>query len=339
MKKIALFLAAAAALIGSSCSRVSSVAEATPDHIDSLRVQGDNSHVQGIAYDKTERCFYCSFTSSFYKVGEDGEILASIDSIHGHLGAMSYDAKAGKVYASLECKDDEIGRGIAAGLGDEAYTKDETHFYLAEIDVKAMKMDLHELEEVRKDYLEGNYGCSGIDGVTVAPEFKKGRISRKRLVYVAYGIYGDTTRVDNDYNILLAFKPGHFDKPVKKIFIHTGNTTYGVQNLAYDAFDHQMYMAVYRGWKPQYPNYKLFATNIEQEPYKAVLDGVDYDTAEHWQVDVSSGSRFNWGSTGFCPLGDGYVYISQNASENGRQYTDIKLYKHTGDPSDPFTRP
>ena len=41
-------------------------------------------------------------------------------------------------------------------------------------------------------------GCSGIDGVTFAPAFGQSRDGKKYL-YVAYGIYGDTLRTDNDY--------------------------------------------------------------------------------------------------------------------------------------------
>ena len=35
---------------------------------------------------------------------------------------MTFDAHTRKLYASLECKDDEIGRGIAKHLGTEAFS-------------------------------------------------------------------------------------------------------------------------------------------------------------------------------------------------------------------------
>jgi ATP-dependent Lon protease len=47
------------------------------------------------------------------------------------------------------------------------------------------------------------YGCSGIDGVTIAP--KLGKKGGKEYLYVAYGIYGDVLRDDNDYQVLLRY--------------------------------------------------------------------------------------------------------------------------------------
>ena len=90
-------------------------------------------HVQGIAYDEEKNCMYMSFTSRFVKVDMQGNILGSIDRIQGHLGAMTFDPVGRKVYASLECKDDQIGQGIAKTLGVDVVT--ESVFYIAIIDV------------------------------------------------------------------------------------------------------------------------------------------------------------------------------------------------------------
>src|SRR5690606_5314736 len=116
------------------------------------------------------------------------------------------------------------------------------------------------LKEVVDDYQatvkEGNrniqhrYGCSGIDGVALAPAIGKRRNSRKYL-YVAYGIYSDTSRSDNDYQVILQYDVETWDqygqhlsqdklhqsgpdKPINTYFVFTGNTSYGIQNLAYD---------------------------------------------------------------------------------------------------------
>lgn len=293
---------------------------------DSLRVKGENNHVQGIAYDKAEKCFYCSFTTAFYKVDLDGNIVASIDDIHGHLGAMTFDESSRRVYASLEYKDDEIGRGISKGMGVEAYSRDETRFYIAEIDVDSMSMTTHELPLVREDYMAGRYACSGIDGVTIAPAFgRKGKSGR--FLYVAYGVYGDVDRTDNDYNILLCYRLGDFSSPVRRYFIHTGNTTYGVQNLAYDPWTDRMYMAVYRGRKPQYPNYGIFGLDMGQKPGKAALEGVPYQKGRVWQLCSFTGWQQGKGSTGLCSLGDGFFYVGESGKEDGRQFCDFKLYR------------
>ena len=306
---------------------VKSLSAAALPYVDSIRVRGHNNHVQGIAFDKSSDCFYCSFTTIFYKVGTDGAVRDSITGIHGHLGAMTFDAETRKVYASLECKDDEIGSSISKGMGKDAYRHDESRFYIAEIDVDAMTMETYELPEVREDYLKGNYGCSGMDGVTLAPEF--GTLKGKYL-YVAYGVYSDTTRTDNDHNILLCYRPGRYDKPVHKYFIRTGNTTYGVQNLCYDPASGNMLLCVYRGWKKDFPNWKTFELSLAQKSVRAPLEGVPYHKGKAEQLREFTGSRFPKGTTGICSLSDGYFYIGDAGRRDGRQYCDFLLYRRSG---------
>ena len=79
---------------------------------------------------------YFSFTTRFIVTDDNGQITGSIDKIHGHLGAMTFDAAKRKVYASLECKDDEIGANISQKMGVDAYK--ESSFYIVEIDVDAV---------------------------------------------------------------------------------------------------------------------------------------------------------------------------------------------------------
>ena len=45
------------------------------------------------------------------------------------------------------------------------------------------------------------------------------------------------------------------------------------------------------------------------------------------------GWDFKWGTTGLCPLGGGYFYISQNArsKETKQQSSTVRLYRWTGD--------
>lgn len=352
-------------------------------------VGGQKQHVQGIAYDAEADCMYMSFTSRFLKVDMQGNILASIDRIQGHLGAMTFDPKDRKVYASLECKDDIIGQGIAKVLSVGVVK--QSVFYIAIIDVDKLDKIGADPEdgEILKtvcvrdacaDYdakvnvggteLEHRFGCSGIDGVAIAPAVGGGATkfsdARKLYLYVAYGIYGDVERKDNDYQVILKYdlaslakwaKPVVFGqihvsgpkKPAAKYFVYTGNTNWGVQNLAYDESTGNFFMAVYKGKKPEYPNYDLYAFSIGQKPFKAALAGVPY-FASATQLKLNDnlgvedpatgirGWRFKWGSTGLNPLGDGLWYISRNAKNKatGKQSCDAVLYRWTGVPEKPF---
>ena len=330
MKKLLLFL-----LLAASCQT---------KYPEVIHLEGKKLHIQGLALDKKEKCLYCSFTSAFFKCDLEGNVIGSVTGINGHLGAMTYEPKSKKVYASLEIKDDEIGRGVSDALGAERHEKTASRFYVAEIDVRKIDrlevpfeeaMTLHPIEEVAKDYLdtvevngvtlEHKYGCSGMDGVAIAPGF--GAKGKEKFLYVAYGVYGDTTRVDNDYNILLCFRMDDLAKPVHKYFVKTGNTRYGVQNMTYDADSERLYLAVYKGSKSQYPNYSLFSLDIHQKPFMGKLENVPYEENEVEQVSVTEGSFFKWGSTGLYSFGDGRWYISKNGKKDGYQFSDVTLFE------------
>jgi len=322
---------------------------------DEIIIEGERLHVQGIALDVKKNCLYASFTSAFFKTNMQGNVVGSITGINGHLGAMTFDPESRKVYASLEKKGDAIGRGVSDAIGASRHKESQSRFYIAEIDVDKIKkhdtpfdkaVRLYEVSEAVKDYLatvevdgkalKHRYGCSGIDGITIGPRFGD-KSSEDKCLYVAYGVYGDTLRCDNDHNILLAYRLDDLEKPEHKFFIHTGNTRYGVQNLAYDKHTERLYMAVYRGRKAKYPNYRLFALDVNQKPYKAPLKDVPYHDGDAEQLDVCGGWNFRWGSTGLCPLGDGRYYISHNYKKDGRQMCKVTMYV-SGDEKMPFIK-
>ena len=325
--------------------------------------EGGRHHVQGIAYDGDAGRMYFSFTTSFVKTDLQGRVIGSIEHIQGHLGAMTFNRKDRKVYASLECKDDVIGQGLSD------FAKGRSMFYIAIIDVDridSMGMDSEDNEvfkivcirEATKDYhlggvlpdgkeFEHYYGCSGIDGVAIAP--KLGKRGGKEYLYVAYGIYGDNARNDNDSQVLLRFdfddlgrfagkvRFGEFysegpAKPLDKYFVFTGNTNWGVQNMAYDRSLGKMFLFVYKGSKEQFSNYDAFCFDASKKPVKRGLPGVPYDTSRHtvigsWENPVS-GLFFKYGSTGVSPLGDGRFYFSENGrKEDGTQYCRARLYR------------
>jgi len=205
------------------------------------------------------------------------------------------------------------------------------------------------------------FGCSGIDGVTFAPRFGSGE--EGDWLYVAYGIYGDTLRTDNDYQVLLAYDTKEWKRyeqplsqsnlhksgpaaPDRKYFVRTGNTSYGIQNLAYDPASGNLYAAVYKGKKPHYPNWSLFEIDGSKPARRESLQGFDTPTEGEVLSLVEAGNpdggiggwNFKWGATGLCPLGGGYFYISENArsKETRQQSSTVRLYEWTGDAAIPF---
>lgn len=347
--------------------------QATQNLPKEIYVEGGKHHVQGIACDKAAGLMYYSFTTSFVKTDLEGKVVGSIDRIQGHLGAMTFNPDDRKVYASLECKDDVIGAGLST------FAKGRSMFYIAIIDVDKVSevgMDSENndafrivcVREATKDFhltgfadknYEHFYGCSGIDGVTIAP--KLGSKGGKDYLYVAYGIYGDICRNDNNHQVLLRYdikklneyagvvKFGDFysegpAKPSDKYFAYTGNTEWGVQNLAYDRESGKMFMAVYKGRKGIFPNYDIFVFDAASKPVKRSLPGVLYDRTKHKVIGSAespvSGFYFKYGSTGLCPVGDGLFYFAEPGKnkETGNQFARTRLYRWTGDSGKPFER-
>lgn len=333
-----------------------------------------NHHVQGIAVDLEKGFMYFSFTTSFIKTDLKGNMIGSVEGLAGHLGCLTRSPIDGRVYGSLEYKNDEIGRGIDK-LGAD---KRGSGFYIAIFDVDKItrpEMDAERdgimtsvyLKEPTNDYyakvinqgkeLDHRFACSGIDGVTFAPMFGNKKES-KYYLNVAYGIYGDTTRTDNDYQVILAYDIDNWksleqpliqnklhtngpEAPAYKNFLFTGNTTYGVQNMAYDAASGNTYIAVYRGKKSNYPNYTLFVIDGSKAAKKALLKGMDKPIEAnvislqreglHDKKSGVWGWNFPYGATGICPIGNGYFYISQNGTtKDKKQFSTLHLYRWTG---------
>lgn len=327
-------------------------------------------HVQGIAVDTLRQCMYFSFTTQFIRTDLEGHVLGTVDRIPGHLGAIALDPTDGRVYASLEYKDDEIGRGIAQRLGTGDYTRQGSVFSIAVIDGphltrEGMTMDdgvfsTVRLPDVIRDYCDSvslagtltphRYACSGIDGVAFAPA--PGKPHGRRYLYVAYGIYGDTTRTDNDCQVLLRYDISRWTprtadaRPVARYFVPTGNTTYGVQNMAFDTASSTLLLAVYPGRKAHLPNYDLYGVDLSQRSRKATLEGVPYATHRVRMLPLSpygegSGSirgwRNRWGSTGMAPLGDSLFMLSQDSHQpDGTQCCTLHLVRFTPTSATPF---
>jgi hypothetical protein len=339
---------------------------------DGITVCNGTMHVQGIAVDTARQCIYFSFTTRFIRTDLEGHLLGSVDRIPGHLGAIALDPADGRVYASLEYKDDEIGRGIARQLGTDDYTRQGSVFSIAVIDGphitrEGMTMDdgvfsTVRLPDVIRDYCDSvrlsdddtltphRYACSGIDGVAFAPA--PGKPDGRHYLYVAYGIYGDTTRTDNDCQVLLRYDISRWTsrtttaRPAARYFVPTGNTTYGVQNMAYDAPSRTLLLAVYPGRKSHLPNYSLYGVDLSQRSRKTTLPGVPYAPRRVQHLALSPygegrgpirGWHNRWGATGIAPLGDSLFFLSENSRQpDGTQCCTLHLVRFTPTSTTPF---
>ena len=125
-------------------------------------------HVQGIAVD-TERGFaYYSFTTILLKTDLQGNALASVKNIIGHLGCIAFDKENNRVYGSLELKHDSIGRGVMAQTGIKIAEEDA--FYLVSFDLD--KLDRMEMDAEKDGIMSAVYvrdvvkDYTGIDPLT-----------------------------------------------------------------------------------------------------------------------------------------------------------------------------
>lgn len=315
-------------------------------------IQTNCGHCQGIATDG--EYMYYSFTTKLVKTDMEGNMIGFADGLTGHLGCIAYDAETKTVIGSLEYKNDAIGRGILEGLGKSGEVNADT-FYIARFDVSKITepglmasdgiMEVVRLEDVCEDYLfneggvEHRYGCSGIDGITIVPDF-----NGRRSIFVAYGIYSDNSRDDNDDQVLLCFDEGSINgcfKPLgtscegvrgEKYFARTGNTNWGIQNIEYDAYTDCVFAAVYRGSKPQFPNYPMYFIDV-RHPFEEGGKKC-FPLCERGEKHESGirGSKFGYGSTGMISLGGGEYYFSHDGyKEKEGFFTEVVLYKLRGD--------
>ena len=334
-------------------------------------------HIQGIAIDTKQQHIYLSYTTMLIKTDYEGNILGSVVGLVGHLGDLTFNEQDGRVYGSLEYKDDVIGKNI---LHREGSTQQfPNSFYIAIFDGKKINRPdipydeagvattVH-LKRVYDDYSamvttpEGSFrhrlGCSGIDGISWGPKF--GKKGGKYYLTVAYGVYNDLKRNDNNYQVLHQYdisKWHKYEQPLAQVekemhtsgpvapdgeyYAYTGNTNYGIQNLEYDNEQKLWWMAVYKGSKKEFPNYSLFAVDGAKKPQAQPLKGITYIPKGNVvplqqripslkdEASGVSGWYFGFGSTGFFPAGGGYYYISHNYANKDGQGSNLRLYRLT----------
>lgn len=336
--------------------------------IDGIKI----GHVQGIATDTKREFMYYSCTTYLVKTDMDGNVIGTVKGLAGHLGCIAYNYENGKVYGSLEYKHDIIGNGILECLSqyNNADFEVSDRFYIAIFDVdKIDRMDMDaeadgvmtvvHLKEVLDDYAaEGHrYGCSGIDGITFAPV--PGDVDGKNYLYVAYGIYSDLERDDNDYQVILRYDIDNWseyekalsqnnmhlngpEEPDSKYFLYTGNTTFGIQNLEYDKKTGYMFAAVYKGEKGQFPNFPMFVIDMNKSSEFSEIKGINETGEEIFLASTGKkdektgiwGIDFPYGSTGIISLGDGYFYFSKIFYKEDMNGTVVDLFRFN--PNDGF---
>ncbi|MBT2364329.1 hypothetical protein J7E88_03030 [Streptomyces sp. ISL-10] len=305
-----------------------------------------SGHLQGMALDRSKGFMYFSFTNLLVKTDLRGNPVGSVTGFTGHLGDLDFNTADGRVYGSLEYKAAEA-------------------FYIAILDgdrINRMNMDAEtsgvvttvHLREVVEDYtadmngdgvFDGNtgktpdhrYGCSGIDGVAFGPAF--GRRPGPQKLTVAYGVYANATRRDNDHQVLLQYdvrrwrayerplteSAPHRSGPARtdgKFFVYTGNTTYGVQNLEYDGHSGNWLMAAYKGTKPAFPNYSLFVVDGARRPVWGEVRGQQEPERGRMLPLLPEGlhhepsGTYGWqssGQYGLVSLDDGRFYLAETS--------------------------
>lgn len=316
-------------------------------------------HCQGVALDEAHGWLYFSFTTMLLKTDLQGRALGSVTGLTGHLGCLAIDAADGCVYGSLEYKTDAIGRGVLSIAGRGAEGRRDA-FCVARFDgrrITRMGMDARsdsvmavaELGEPLDDYRTGHYGCSGIDGLSFGPAF--GKSSGRDMLTVAYGVYSDTARQDNDYQVLVQYDARRVRKACerfkagtgsgvlrgKKHFVLTGNTRYGIQNLEYDAGTGLWFASVYRGEKSRWPNYSLFAIDGRRKPVRGRLRGAVYAPSSpvltlwrpHWadEADEAPGWRMPFGQTGMVSLGGGRFLMARSGRTGLGSYAELTVWR------------
>lgn len=106
-----------------------------------------NCHIQGIAVDQKKGYIYYSFTTMLIKSTLKGEIVGSVNGLTGHLGCIDFNEEDGRVYGSLEYKNDVIGRGILRALGKEQEIVDAFYIVMFDVDkIDRMDMDAEKME-------------------------------------------------------------------------------------------------------------------------------------------------------------------------------------------------
>ncbi|MFJ2441413.1 hypothetical protein ACIOWG_13340 [Streptomyces sp. NPDC087658] len=331
-----------------------------------------SGHLQGMAVDRRAGRMYFSFTDLLVKTDLRGTPLGSVTGFTGHLGDLDFDERDGRVYGSLEYKaakafyiaafdGDRITRmnmdAASTGVVSTVHLREVVRDYTADMNGDGV------FDGDTADTPDHRYGCSGIDGVAFGPSLGGGGGT---LLTVAYGVYANSGRRDNDHQVLLQYDVQRWKRyerplsedaphtsgppsPAGKYFAYTGNTTFGTQNLAYDEHSGDWLLAAYRGKKTHFPNYTLFTVDGSRPAVTGAVrgqpepeEGKLLSLLPHGLHDSASGV-YGWeaaGQYGLVSLGDGRYYVGEAGTvQDGGQTLQTGravLHHWTGRPPNPF---
>ena len=326
------------------------------------------SHVQGIAVDLDRGFIYYSFTTLLVKTDHSGEVLGTVSGFTGHLGDLDFNPADGRVYGSLEYKEAEafyiaifdVDRIDRIGMDAQDSSVVSTVYLPEVVDDFTADLDGNGVfAGDRPDTRDHRYGSSGIDGVAFGPAF--GSADGPLYLTVAYGIYANKHRSDNDYQVLLQYDIGDwpgFERPLTetgslrdgpttlagKYFVLTGNTHFGVQSLEYDPWQERWFLSVYPGTKRAFPNFSLFAVDATTPPRQQALAGSEGERAavlslaEDGLLHEATGIR-GWQRElpfGMQAVDDGLYYLVESQSARRSSSATLTLEEWTGKPEQPF---
>lgn len=302
----------------------------------------DVKHCQGIAVDKENGFIYYSYTTMLIKCSFEGKIVASVTGIKGHMGDITYNAADGMLYCGYYSegrtgfyiyifntkKINKMNMKPSKDIVRSVYVREAYEDYLGSVDF--------ENEDGTKTTFAHRYGCSGIDGVTMGPDFL-GKEKKKEYLTVAYGTYSETKRTDNNYQVLLQYdvsswwssygqsiaNSSHRVGPEKcgKFFLYTGNTYWGTQTMEYfDEFNIWI-LNCYKSRNPKFKPYTMFAIDGDLKPKKKKLEGQPksdkqyvlshYTDGEYDKKHNVWGWYNSYGVQGIAYMGDGLFYITR----------------------------
>lgn len=249
---------------------------------------------------------------SFYSSG--GAHLGCLAYYNGRIyGSLEYKSPGKKFFVAVfdETKITETGMNI----NDLAVKKEDYGVYsiLLEEPTADFRDPLNDRDAiieggstdgtaVNEQNLGHKFGCSGIDGVTFAP--MPGSSDGKIYMFVSYGIYGWADCYDNDYNVLQVYDPAEFAIPNENgklrlftyerglektydesealraadtLYVFTGNTLYGTQNLEVDKDTGDIVLYTYantKGW----PGYTMYVVDGSKAPEVKELEIGQHNT-------------------------------------------------------------
>lgn len=237
-----------------------------------------NLHMQGFTTDGEN--MYWSFTDSLVKTKKSGLMLRQVPIPAGHLGDIVY--YDGKIYGTV------LGNSLK-GLPFGHWTSFEIHVF----DAATLALDrIMRLDDCYEMYKNKEHGFNGVDGITYIPP-SDGKSAR---LMVAAALF---TGEEYDSQLLLEYSLS--GELLEKHLVKTGNTVFGIQNLARDHETGNYWFSTYGGGYPEAP-YKSKNFLFCVSP--------DFEVIESFNLCTPYG---------FEPIGNGKFYLSVLGGKNGCQ--------------------